>query len=121
MPQAAELYEGIDGHQEAVDIYIVAGLWDKARALSRSAAAARPRLASYVEDAYREHLLANEEADQLVQSGSVVEGLEMYARQGLWQKVGISKSGCNLGVWCGSRRPTGTCVIPGELLVSGKQ
>lgn len=82
--QAAELYEGIDGHQEAVDIYIVAGLWDKARALAQSAG---PRLAAYVEASYREHLLANAEAEQLVQSGNVVEGLEMYARQGLWQKV----------------------------------
>ncbi|GBG75317.1 hypothetical protein CBR_g19949 [Chara braunii] len=41
----------------------------------------------YVEGLYKEHLMANEEADQLIQSGNILEGLELYARQHDWQKV----------------------------------
>merc|ERR1719171_3058350 len=36
--QAAELYEGIDAHREAIDVYIAGGMWEQARALSRTAA-----------------------------------------------------------------------------------
>ena len=31
--QAAEFFEGIDAHKEAIDVYIRAGLWDKAHLL----------------------------------------------------------------------------------------
>ena len=36
--QAAELYEGVDAHREAIHVYIAGGLWEQARQLCRSAA-----------------------------------------------------------------------------------
>lgn len=35
--QAGELYEGIDAHREAIDVYVEGGLVDKARELAQSA------------------------------------------------------------------------------------
>ena len=48
--QAAELYEGIDAHREAINVYIAGGLWDQAKQLARSAA---PQFAAEVEAAVR--------------------------------------------------------------------
>jgi hypothetical protein len=35
--QAAEFFEGIDAHKDAIDVYMRAGLWDKARAVTTHA------------------------------------------------------------------------------------
>ena len=34
--QAAELYEGIDAHREAIHVYIAGGLWEQVRARARA-------------------------------------------------------------------------------------
>lgn len=48
--QAAEFFEGIDAHKEAIDVYIRAGLWDKARAVTTQ----QPQFASYVEQHFQQ-------------------------------------------------------------------
>ena len=83
-PQAAELYEGIDQHREAVDIYMAGNLWDQARSLARSAT---PQYAKEVEVRYREHLKGAGAAVDLVQGGNVSEGLEAYAQRGEWERA----------------------------------
>ena len=80
---AAELYEGIDAVKQAIDVYIAGGLWDKARDLGKRT----PKLAKYVADMHVKQLMANEQADELVSSGNVREGLELYAQHGEWEKV----------------------------------
>ena len=82
--QAAEFYEGIDQHREAVDIYMAGGLWDEARSLARSAV---PAYAKEVEQRYKEHLKGAGNAVDLVQGGNVAEGLEAYAQRGEWDRA----------------------------------
>mmetsp|Transcript_15284 Transcript_15284/g.25210 ORF Transcript_15284/g.25210 Transcript_15284/m.25210 type:complete len:1767 (+) Transcript_15284:218-5518(+) len=82
--QAAELLESIDSHKEAIDVYMMGGMWDKARAL---AANNLPQYAEYVEKNYVQHLLKNEKADALVETGNVAAALDLYASRGEWQKV----------------------------------
>jgi len=81
--QAAELYEGIDAHREAIDVYIAGGMWDQARGLARSA---MPAYAKQVEEAYKRHLTESGQAVELVQGGNVTEGIEAYAQQGDWDR-----------------------------------
>eukprot|EP01051_Picozoa_sp_SAG22_P028974 SAG22_NODE_10496_length_532_cov_0.487298_2_plen_77_part_01 len=47
--QAAELYEGIGRYKDAVDIYVQAGMWDKARQLCANMS---PEYADEVEQQY---------------------------------------------------------------------
>lgn len=82
--QAAELYEGIDQHREAIDIYMAGGLWDQARSLARSAV---PGYAKEVEARHKEHLKGAGNAVDLVQGGNVSEGLEAYAQRGEWDRA----------------------------------
>jgi len=81
--QAAEIYEGIDRHKEAIDVYIAGGMWEQARSLATSSA---PQYARQVEEAYKRHLTDSGEAVALVREGNVVEGIEAYAQQGEWDK-----------------------------------
>ena len=47
---AAEFLEGIEAHKEAIDLYIRAGMLDKARAITEESA---PHLASYLQQETR--------------------------------------------------------------------
>eukprot|EP00899_Mesostigma_viride_P028336 jgi/Mesvir1/8688/Mv02626-RA.1 len=81
---AAELNEGVDMYEAAIDIYIKGNMWDKAKALGEQAG---PTLKKRVDDQYMQHLMANEKADDLVEHGNVLAGIDLYARQGDWNKV----------------------------------
>ena len=79
--QAAELYEGIDAHREAIHVYIAGGLWEQARQLCRSAA---PQYARDVEEAHKQHLAKSGNAAELVHGGDVHAGIETYAQRNEW-------------------------------------
>ena len=57
--QAAELYEGIDAHSQAINVYVEGGMWEQARSLARSAA---PQLARRIEEMYKRHLSTSGQA-----------------------------------------------------------
>ena len=80
--QAAELYEGIDAHREAINVYIAGGMWEQARQLCRSAA---PQYSAEVEAAYKEPLSKSGAAAELVHSGNVSDGMEAYAQRNDWE------------------------------------
>ena len=82
--QAAELYEGIDAHREAINVYIAGGLWDQAKQLARSAA---PQFAAEVEAAHKAHMQQSGAAADLVHTGNVAEGIEAYAQQNEWDRA----------------------------------
>eukprot|EP00854_Cymbomonas_tetramitiformis_P006568 gene6568-7868_t len=81
--QAAELFESIDLHKEAVDVYVRGGKWDKARHVGQN----HPQLSNYIEKQYEQHLIKNENADELATKGNTTAALDLYARQGEWEKV----------------------------------
>ena len=80
--QAAELYEGIDAHREAIHVYMAGGMWEQARQLCRSAA---PQHAREVEEAHKQHLAKSGAAAELVQGGDVHAGIETYAQRNDWE------------------------------------
>eukprot|EP00742_Colponemidia_sp_Colp-10_P004835 GILJ01005162.1.p1 GENE.GILJ01005162.1~~GILJ01005162.1.p1 ORF type:complete len:1182 (-),score=172.76 GILJ01005162.1:116-3661(-) len=81
--QAAELYEGVEQYKEAVDCYMQANAFEKARAVATQNA---PELVDYVANAFRSYLIQSKQADQLVHHGDVHSGLDMYAQRGEWQR-----------------------------------
>jgi intraflagellar transport protein 172 len=81
--QAAALYEGIDAHKEAIDVYILGDLWDKAYQLAGSMA---PQYVEYVKDMHKRHLMDTQNAASLVDLGDVGAGLDMYADRGDWDR-----------------------------------
>jgi len=80
---AAELYEGIDHHREAIAVYIKGGLWDNARDLAKQMG---PKMEREVHDAHTRLMAQAGAADDLVYSGAVAEGIEAYAQKGDWVK-----------------------------------
>jgi intraflagellar transport protein 172 len=80
---AGELYEQIDKVREAVQSYIAAEEWPKARALAKSAL---PELLPKIEEAYNQELIKKGEGDELIRRGNVTTALDMYARNGEWDK-----------------------------------
>ena len=82
---AAEFYEGIDAHQEAIDVYIRAGLWDKARGVATNDA----QLASYVEQQFA----ARGSAGGMGRGG----GLTIYGPTGGSPKGGMGGGGGGKG------------------------
>eukprot|EP00397_Hematodinium_sp_SG-2012_P000872 GEMP01000873.1.p1 GENE.GEMP01000873.1~~GEMP01000873.1.p1 ORF type:complete len:1750 (+),score=429.25 GEMP01000873.1:263-5512(+) len=79
---AAELYESVDGCQrEAINCYISAQAWDKAKTVARMQ---QPDMLATVEARYRQSLVASGDGEELVRSGDVSAALDMYARQGDW-------------------------------------
>ena len=85
--QAAELYEGIGRYKDAIDIYVQAGMWDKARSLCANMS---PEYADEVEQQYIHRLKSENRVDELLESGqgqSVEAGLEALARMKQWDRV----------------------------------
>eukprot|EP00698_Gefionella_okellyi_P025059 TRINITY_DN9055_c0_g1_i1.p1 TRINITY_DN9055_c0_g1~~TRINITY_DN9055_c0_g1_i1.p1 ORF type:complete len:1722 (-),score=456.28 TRINITY_DN9055_c0_g1_i1:33-5198(-) len=82
--QAAELWVGIDRYKEAIDVYIQAGLWDKARRVAQSYA---PQLRDYVEKSNTEQLVKSKDTHSLIRGGQVAAGLDVLADQGRWQEL----------------------------------
>ena len=81
--QAAALYEGIDAHKEAIDVYILGDMWDKAYQLASNTA---PQYLQYAKDMQKKHLLKSGDPSQLVELGDVGAGLDMYAERGDWAR-----------------------------------
>jgi len=81
--QAAELYEGIDKHREAVEVYVQGGLWDNARELAKSIG---PKVERDVAERHRKALSESGAAEDLVHRGNVQEGIEVYAQKEDWGK-----------------------------------
>merc|ERR1719231_233441 len=85
--QAAELYEGIGRYKDAIDIYVKAGMWEKARALCANMS---PEYADEVEQQYIHRLKSENRVDELLESGqgqSVEAGLDALARMKQWGRV----------------------------------
>jgi len=81
--QAAELYEGIEAYREAVNCYLAAESWEKARVLAQQQV---PDLLGHVEEQIKNDLVARGKGDELVMKGDVASALKMYASGGEWQK-----------------------------------
>lgn len=79
---AGEVYLSIEKHQEAIDLFMKADKWDRARALARDLAPAYER---QVEEQYVQHLKNRGKADELA-SVDVVAGLDLLASRGQWAK-----------------------------------
>jgi len=81
---AAELYESIEASREAVNCYIAGEVWDKAKTLAQHQA---PDMVRVVEDRYKNDLMSKGDGDELIRkTGDVDSALDMYARNGDWQK-----------------------------------
>lgn len=78
---AADLFAGMEMYKDAIDAYIMSGLWDKARQMLAFA----PKYAEYVENAYVAYLKSTGHAEDLV-NVDVLAGLDMYAQRGEWDK-----------------------------------
>ena len=81
--QAAELYEGIDQHRQAIQVYMQGDLWEQARELASQVG---PKEERQVAEAHKVRLAESGDGEQLVHGGNVVEGLEAYAQKGDWGK-----------------------------------
>jgi len=85
--QAAELYEGIGQYKDAIDIYVQAGMWEKARSLCANMS---PEYADEVEQQYINRMQSENRVDELLESGkgqSVEAGLDALARMKQWDRV----------------------------------
>lgn len=81
---AAELYESIEAAQEAINCYMSGEVWDKARILAQQQ---MPAMVRTVEDRYKNHLVGQGDADELIKkTGDVASALDMYARNNDWSK-----------------------------------
>merc|ERR1719460_2618457 len=80
---AGDLYEQIDSIHEAIHCYIQAEEWQKARLLAKQAA---PELVARVEEAYNQDLINKQNGDELIRRGNVNTALDMYARNGEWDR-----------------------------------
>ena len=81
--QAAELYEGVDKHREAIAVYMQGGLWEQAKDLAQQVG---PKVVKEVTEAHRRSMAETGAAEDLVHSGNVAEGIEAYAQKGDWDK-----------------------------------
>ena len=82
--QAGELLEGVDAHRDAVEAYLRAKLWERAR---HAATAGGPQLVRWAEEQHAAALAAVGDAGALMQQGNVSAGIEVLAQQGQWNKV----------------------------------
>jgi intraflagellar transport protein 172 len=80
---AGDLYEQIDRYQEAIMAYISAEEWVKARNLAKQAL---PEMLGKVEESYNQDLIQKQNGDELIRRGNVTTALDMYARNGEWDR-----------------------------------
>ncbi|KAI9201990.1 uncharacterized protein BJ171DRAFT_584638 [Polychytrium aggregatum] len=78
---AAEFFAGVELYKDAIDAYVMGGLWDKARAVLTLA----PKYSEYVENAYVAHLKKQGKAEVLVNVDAAA-GIDLYASRGEWDK-----------------------------------
>lgn len=85
--QAAEMNETIGQFKQACDIYVMAGIWEKARALAGNVG---PEYAQQVEDEYIRRMQSEGRVDDLLasgNSGSMEAGLDALAAGGQWDRL----------------------------------
>lgn len=80
--QAAELYLNVDLIKDAIDMFIAAEEWNKAKRVAKEL---EPRLEAYVDERYKDSLKNQGKAEQLA-SVDVVGALDMYIEKGEWEK-----------------------------------
>eukprot|EP01017_Pseudomicrothorax_dubius_P046139 TRINITY_DN8090_c0_g1_i2.p1 TRINITY_DN8090_c0_g1~~TRINITY_DN8090_c0_g1_i2.p1 ORF type:complete len:616 (+),score=184.35 TRINITY_DN8090_c0_g1_i2:67-1848(+) len=85
---AAEFYETIGMYEEAVVCYLHGKLFDKARGCVSHLRNPElsSRLTAMINNAYKQHLVATNQAEDLVVHGDVGRGLDMLADRGDWQQ-----------------------------------
>jgi intraflagellar transport protein 172 len=81
--QAAQLYLGVEMIKEAIDAFLEAQEWTKARKVAREL---EPRLEPYVEQRYKDHLQNQGHLEELV-NVDLERALNMLAGQGNWTKA----------------------------------
>ena len=81
--QAAELYEGIDSHKDAIDVYLKGNMWDKARQLAATSA---PHLVSYVDSAHKDSVKDSKKGSDLLGAGNSAGAMEVFASNGQWEE-----------------------------------
>ncbi|XP_071746269.1 intraflagellar transport protein 172 homolog [Lepeophtheirus salmonis] len=80
---AAQMYLSIEMINEAIDVFIKAGEWGKAKKVAKEL---EPRLESYIDQRYKDFLKNEGKAEQLV-SVDLNSALDMYVEQGNWSKA----------------------------------
>ena len=80
---AAQLYMGVEMIKEAVDAFISAKEWGKAK---KVATELEPRLEAYVDQRYKDFLKNEGKADQLA-SVDLISALDMYVEQDQWDRA----------------------------------
>ncbi len=80
---AAQLYMGVEMIKEAVDAFVDAQEWTKARKVAREL---EPRLESYVEQRYKDHLQNQGQFDELV-NVDLERALNVLVDNGEWEKA----------------------------------
>ena len=80
---AAQLYMSVEMIKEAIDAFIAAREWAKAK---KVASELEPRLESYIDQRYKDFLKNEGKADQLA-SVDLTSALDMYVEQGNWDKA----------------------------------
>ena len=82
---AADLLATIAKYRQAIDLYMEANDWDKARELSRTKAA---EFQGMVDKKYDEYLVhVKKDGGELVNTGNWKAGVDMYAERRQWDKV----------------------------------
>lgn len=79
---AADLFKDIERNKEAIDCYIRANDWEKARMLSKGT-----EFQEYVEKAYRAHLVDSGDSKACMDAGHKTAGLDIMAKRGEWTKL----------------------------------
>lgn len=67
----------------AINTLCAGGMFDRARLLAGS----NPQLLSHIEQQHTQHLVANNDAEELAARGNAAAAVEMYAAQGNWQRA----------------------------------
>ena len=80
---AAQLYLAVEMVKEAVDAFVAAHEWSKARKVAREL---EPRLEPYVEQKYKDHLQTQGQFDELV-NVDLERALDILVEQGNWAKA----------------------------------
>ena len=81
---AGDLLRDAEQWKDAINAYIEAEAWDKARGIARSAA---PMFKDRVESAYKASLRQGGDGEGMVATGNVDEALGMLASSGKWERV----------------------------------
>ena len=80
---AAQLYMGVEMIKEAIDAFIAAKEWGKAKKVAKEL---EPRLEPYVDQQYKDFLKNEGKADQLA-SVDLISALNMFVEQGNWDRA----------------------------------